>query len=338
MLSLGKIAAGPNAARYYVDQVARDRGDYYAGEGEAPGVWMGSGARSLGLAGEVGDDRFAALLNGAGLRRAPSKGAVAGFDLTFRAPKSVSVLWAVAPPDVATVDRTFVLGSDELYREWGYTALSRHRDEARFYIARGDLGLDRDQAPAPDPVVAGIARILGRSRAKELACEALPEFDDQVLARESAQLRARLGDGPPPREQVEVLAERARAEHERLEATRSRIERLQRARDAAPRWRRGELGELGRLLELNRSRASEAELVCAQARGDHGTALDARRAWIAEHGPDAERLVVIDNEQRRRAVDERDARSRTAGLDRAPDPWSHVLGSVQPDRNQGIER
>jgi ATP-dependent exoDNAse (exonuclease V) alpha subunit len=34
----------------------------------------------------------------------------------------------------ATVDRSFVLGSDELYREWGYTALSRHRDQARFYI------------------------------------------------------------------------------------------------------------------------------------------------------------------------------------------------------------
>jgi ATP-dependent exoDNAse (exonuclease V) alpha subunit len=28
----------------------------------------------------------------------------------------------------STVDRAFVLGSDELYREWGYTALSRHRE------------------------------------------------------------------------------------------------------------------------------------------------------------------------------------------------------------------
>ena len=35
----------------------------------------------------------------------------------------------------ATVDRAFVLGSDELYREWGYTALSRHRAEARFYVS-----------------------------------------------------------------------------------------------------------------------------------------------------------------------------------------------------------
>jgi conjugative relaxase-like TrwC/TraI family protein len=101
MLSLGKIAAGPNAARYYVDQVARDRGDYYAGEGEAPGTWTGSGARSLCLLGEVNGGRFAELLKGAGLRRPPSEGAVAGFDLTFRAPKSVSVLWAVAPANVA---------------------------------------------------------------------------------------------------------------------------------------------------------------------------------------------------------------------------------------------
>lgn len=26
----------------------------------------------------------------------------------------------------ATVDRAFILGSDDLYREWGYTALTRH--------------------------------------------------------------------------------------------------------------------------------------------------------------------------------------------------------------------
>lgn len=51
----------------------------------------------------------------------------------------------------ATVDRTFILGSDELYREWGYTALSRHRDEARFYISRGDLGPEHDLRPSTIP-------------------------------------------------------------------------------------------------------------------------------------------------------------------------------------------
>ena len=40
----------------------------------------------------------------------------------------------------ATVDRAFVLGSDELYREWGYTALSRHRDDGPLLRHR-DAGL-----------------------------------------------------------------------------------------------------------------------------------------------------------------------------------------------------
>src|SRR5207249_6423619 len=86
MLSIGKIAAGPKAARYYTDQVARGREDYYAGEGEEPGRWVGLGATALGWSGEVDADDFAHLLAGAGLRRAVREGDVAGFDLTFRAP------------------------------------------------------------------------------------------------------------------------------------------------------------------------------------------------------------------------------------------------------------
>jgi len=49
MLSLGKIAAGPLAARYYTDQVALGREDYYAGEGGAPGRWTGSAVAGVGL-------------------------------------------------------------------------------------------------------------------------------------------------------------------------------------------------------------------------------------------------------------------------------------------------
>src|SRR5205809_307947 len=37
MLSIGKIAAGPAAARYYTDQVARGREDYYVAVGEVRG-------------------------------------------------------------------------------------------------------------------------------------------------------------------------------------------------------------------------------------------------------------------------------------------------------------
>ena len=107
MLSIGKLAAGPDAGRYYVEQVARGQEDYYAGEGEAPGAWSGSGAAALGLAGEVDEGGLTRLLRaedpatGESLRRPLASGSVAGFDLTFRPPKSVSVLWAVGEAGVA---------------------------------------------------------------------------------------------------------------------------------------------------------------------------------------------------------------------------------------------
>src|SRR5829696_6728372 len=107
MMSIGKFAAGPGAGRYYIDQVAQGREDYYAAEGEAAGVWMGMGAAWLGLTGEVGEEDLARLLEGrdpsSGLLLRPmrSSSPVAGFDLTLRAPKSVSILFGVAEPEVA---------------------------------------------------------------------------------------------------------------------------------------------------------------------------------------------------------------------------------------------
>src|SRR3954454_571877 len=101
MLSIGKLAAGPTAGRYYVEQVAQGREDYYDGEGEAPGNWAGSGAASLALRGEVTEGGITLLLDGrdpgsgAQLRRPLASGAVAGFGLTFRAPKSVSILFGI---------------------------------------------------------------------------------------------------------------------------------------------------------------------------------------------------------------------------------------------------
>ena len=53
--SVAAIRAGGAGASvtYYVEQVARDRHDYYAGHGEAPGTWHGAFAEHLGLSGEV---------------------------------------------------------------------------------------------------------------------------------------------------------------------------------------------------------------------------------------------------------------------------------------------
>jgi conjugative relaxase-like TrwC/TraI family protein len=106
MLTIGKLAAGPTAGRYYVDQVAQGREDYYAGEGEAPGGWIGVGAASLGLEGVVNERGVVRLLNGENpttgelVGRPLASGSVAGFDLTLRAPKSVGVLFGTCESDV----------------------------------------------------------------------------------------------------------------------------------------------------------------------------------------------------------------------------------------------
>ena len=105
MLSIGTLSVGQT--EYYERKVARGMEDYYSGEGEAPGRWTGRGARQLGLEGRVSAEQFAALQQGldpstGGLlaeRTARSK--VASVDLTFSAPKSISVLFAVGYGELA---------------------------------------------------------------------------------------------------------------------------------------------------------------------------------------------------------------------------------------------
>ena len=100
MLSIGKMGGGQE--RYYLEKVAEAAEDYYSGEGEAEGYWLGDAAEDLGLQGKVGADQLTAMLTGTdpasgepfGMQRV-SAGPVPGFDLTFSAPKSVSVLWAL---------------------------------------------------------------------------------------------------------------------------------------------------------------------------------------------------------------------------------------------------
>ncbi len=90
---------------YLLRAIARSREDYYTGSGESPGHWAGGGAEVLSLAGEVDPDQFRRVLAG----RDPETGEqlvrrkVAGFDLAFSPPKSISVLWGLGGADVAKV-------------------------------------------------------------------------------------------------------------------------------------------------------------------------------------------------------------------------------------------
>jgi conjugative relaxase-like TrwC/TraI family protein len=112
VLSIGKLSAGQ--AKYYLDEagarvdVVESVGDgleeYYAGGREARGEWLGATARHLRLVGVVQGAALRQVLAGedkAGrpLRHSSVPVRVAGFDLTFSAPKSVSVVFALG--DVA---------------------------------------------------------------------------------------------------------------------------------------------------------------------------------------------------------------------------------------------
>ena len=133
MLTIGKLGIGQE--NYYLDKVAEGAEDYYSGEGEAEGRWMGDAAEELGLEGEVGPDQLKAMLTGrnpvdseplVGMRGVPAKGAVPGFDLTFSAPKSVSLLWALGGAERGTEvsrahDRSVETAIDYMQREACWT-------------------------------------------------------------------------------------------------------------------------------------------------------------------------------------------------------------------------
>jgi conjugative relaxase-like TrwC/TraI family protein len=116
----------PGGHAYYLEVVATGA--------EASGEWLSAGADLLGLSGNMAADDLAAVLAGADpssgsrLGRSHDRVEVAGFDLTFCAPKSVSLLHALGARDVADQVR---FGHGEAVRE----ALS--------YVERSALGLRR---------------------------------------------------------------------------------------------------------------------------------------------------------------------------------------------------
>lgn len=93
MMSVAPVASAGGAAGYYMSS------DNYYFLGNLQSLWIGEGAKALGLEGDVRGDNFTAVLkgfldNGERLGREIEGNHVhrAGHDLTFSAPKSVSVL------------------------------------------------------------------------------------------------------------------------------------------------------------------------------------------------------------------------------------------------------
>ncbi|WP_421254558.1 MobF family relaxase [Aeromonas sp. 600948] len=81
---------------YYVDE------DYYLTDDQPAGIWIGRGAIALGISGrEIGED-YHSIMRGfspngkTALCSVPGESHQPGWDLTFSAPKSVSIVWAAA--------------------------------------------------------------------------------------------------------------------------------------------------------------------------------------------------------------------------------------------------
>ncbi len=232
----------------------------------------------------------------------------------------------------ATVDRTFVLGSEDLYRELGYTALSRHRDEARFYVARGDLTtIDRD-LPTPDPVIAGLQQLLARSGAKQLALASLQDRDTSELPRERVELRTRFDAHLPSAAHVEHLGRERDRASQALEETDRRIDRLHELRGQTSVLHFRERGRLDDLLcDAQAAREQHVER-CHHTTRAHDLAAERLHDWLGEHGDAAARLVVADRELASRQQLHEVAMARQTAVEPTP-RWPERR---QPARDRGI--
>ena len=80
-----------------------------------------------------------------------------------------------------SVERAFVLGADDLYREWGYTAFSRARVTTRLYLVGGEGMRERldpelggrhaEPSRQSQDALQGFTRDLEHSRAQRMSMD-----------------------------------------------------------------------------------------------------------------------------------------------------------------------
>lgn len=100
MLSVKSLGAADSELAGYYESLACD--DYYEAGGEPPGQWRGQLTHELDLYGSVQPGQLGHVFRGVSpfsqtpLAKNAGNGHKAGWDLTFSAPKSVSLVWAVS--------------------------------------------------------------------------------------------------------------------------------------------------------------------------------------------------------------------------------------------------
>ncbi|MCK8108563.1 relaxase domain-containing protein [Pseudoalteromonas sp. 2CM41L] len=118
-----------NSIAYY-EELAKE--DYYQGGGEPPGKWIGLGARTMGLTNQLNTTSYRRVFNGFSPEGEPlcenaGDNHRAGWDLTFSAPKSVSMLWARADE----VTRKAIQQAQQKAVEEAFTFIEQHASFTR---------------------------------------------------------------------------------------------------------------------------------------------------------------------------------------------------------------
>ncbi len=97
---LGNLGSGGGSAALAASYYEQRSADYYVKDLDHQGEWMGQGAEALGLHGGIKQEEFqlslAGYVAGREVQNAGADNRLMGWDCTFSAPKSVSVVWAGA--------------------------------------------------------------------------------------------------------------------------------------------------------------------------------------------------------------------------------------------------
>ena len=133
MLGVHRLSSG--GADYYLSDLARE---LPVTGGDGRGEWVGGAAAGLGLGGRVDPGHLRAVLDGrcptTDRRLRSDRATVLGYDLTFSAPKSVSLLYALGGEEVAR--QVLVAHGEAVHGAVGYVeqhGLSARRSSSQSY-------------------------------------------------------------------------------------------------------------------------------------------------------------------------------------------------------------
>jgi len=186
MLSIFRLRDSATAASYY------EKDDYYTAGSESPdaqGRWWGAAAQRLGLSGAVSPDTFKNLLDGKLPDGTELRTTQPGWDLTFSAPKSVSILVEAFGDErlreahERAVEKALAYLQEHsiAYRQrggWVWEGRQRQGDNLVAALFQHHTSRNMDPQLHTHAVVANVTQ---RADGRWVALESKPLFDDQKL-------------------------------------------------------------------------------------------------------------------------------------------------------------